>query len=181
MEMEDEQTIKMRLRIGSASIRPRRSQVGMGDLFLSVSVFVILLVAVVLIYNNYNENFVSRQEYNLMQTYAFQATNLMVKSGGIPAGWEADPDSARLIGFAYNSNNERNLSPQKVESFLNISYDRSKELLGSGYDFYLRIADIQGNILAEKGMNSTGYLSAAIERRVLYDGDEAVLSLAFWR
>ncbi|MCX6707074.1 MAG: hypothetical protein NT001_02950, partial [Candidatus Woesearchaeota archaeon] len=95
--------------------------------------------------------------------------------------WEQNSSMARVIGLAYKWNNERNISPQKVESFVKISYNATRELFGAGYDFYFRITDTEGNIIAEKGLKSKGTHAVSIERRVIYGENDTILSFVLWK
>lgn len=159
-------------------MKTKKSQISIADLFLAASIFVILLGAVVFIYNHYNVKFESRQSFNRMQLSAMQITEILVKSEGVPGNWEFNSTETELIGLAYNS---RNLSMNKVEAFVNMSYDESKQLLGVNDDFYFKISSIDGNILAEKGNNATGNKAVGIERRIMYNEENAVLSFMLWR
>lgn len=159
----------------------KRSQLSISDLFLAVCIFIVLIGAVIFIYSHYASEFESRQEFNRMQLNAFQTAELLVKSGGSPAGWENMPDQTALMGFAYNSNSKRNLSSQKVGAFVNMSYPDIKRIFGTNYDFYFKITDIEGNVMADKGSNLTdspGARAVSVERRVLYNGQNAVLLFA---
>lgn len=159
----------------------KKSQLSISDLFLAVCIFIVLIGAVIFIYSHYSSEFESRQEFNRMQLNAFQTAELLVKSGGSPAGWENMPDQTTIMGFAHNSNSKRNISSQKVGAFVNMSYSDIKRIFGTNYEFYLRITDIEGNIMAEKGRtpaDSPGARAVSIERRVLYNGQNAVLLFA---
>lgn len=157
--------------------KSKKSQLGIGDLFLAVSIFVVVIGAVVFIYNHYNVKFESRQSFNRMQISGMQITELLVKSKGVPENWELNSTETKLIGLAYD---DRNLSGQKISGFINMSYNESKELLGIDYDFYFKLTDIEGNLLAKNGYNATGVQAVSIERRVLYNGENAIMSFVLW-
>lgn len=165
----------------AADKRYKRSQISISDLFLAVCVFIVLIGSIIFIYSHYDSEFESRQEFNRMQLDAFQTAELLVKSGGSPDGWESMPNQTALIGFAYGSGSKRNLSSQKVGAFVSMNYSDIKSILGTNYEFYLKITDMVGNVLAEKGSNMTdeeGERAVSIERRVLYNGQSAVLLFA---
>lgn len=155
----------------------RKAQLGMSDLFLAVSIFVVLLGAVVFTYNHYTVKFESRQNFNRMQLATMQITELLVKSPGMPADWESNSSKTRIIGLAYSS---RNISEEKVSRFIDMSYDESKRIFGTNNDFHFRLADMGGSLIAEKGYNATGNTAISMERRVLYNGENAILSFTLW-
>lgn len=160
-------------------VKNRKSQIAMSDLFLAASIFIILLGAVVYLYSHYTTKFESRQEFNRMQLSAIQITDMLVKSPGKPSNWESDePDTPKLeiMGLAYSDAGKRNLSVLKVNAFLNLSYDKTRDILGTEHDFYFRLSTLGGSVIAEKGLNATGARAVSIERRVLYAGQSAILS-----
>ncbi|MFC1755076.1 hypothetical protein ACFL96_17065 [Thermoproteota archaeon] len=164
--------------ISRISRKSRKAQVGMADLFIAASVFIILLVAIAFVYNLYSEKFQARQRFNRMQISAFQISNILVKSEGIPFDWETDPQNTVMIGLA---GNKRIFSDDKVDAFLNMDYNMTKEIFKSGYDYNFKIYRLNGQILAEKGTNITGNATAvSMERRVLYDDEEVVMALLLW-
>ena len=105
----------------------------------------------------------------------------MVRSGGIPSDWHLDPNSTSTIGLAYSSHDPRNISPAKLEAFANMSYIRIREIAGVPHEFYFRMTDLEGDVIAEKGDNSTGEKAVSIERRALYEGEESIISLRLWK
>lgn len=158
----------------------KKSQLGMSDLFLAASIFVVLMGAAVFAYSHYTSKFESRQEFNRMQLAALEITDMLVKSPGMPSDWELWLDSGEVklhvIGFAYDPVNARNLSATKIEGFMNMSYTESKKKLGTDYDYYFKIRDLEGNTLAEKGSSQEEGQAAGIERRVLYNNNGAIMS-----
>ena len=71
---------------------------------------------------------------------------------------------------------------------MNLTYNETKSILGLKHDYNLKITDLFGTILAEKGINytmlnatnSTDRQSVSIERKVIYQGTESTLSLLLW-
>ncbi|MFO8016010.1 MAG: hypothetical protein R6U32_02815 [Candidatus Woesearchaeota archaeon] len=164
-----------------------RAQVSMGDLFLAASILIILTGAIALIYDSYTDRLESRQEFKRLQLSAIRSTELLVKSPGMPEDWEEDITGTvnstsnmtlSHIGLS-NPVSHRNISPEKLEAFRNISYDAVRDIMGSGHDFIIRVMDIQGNLLLEKGGNNTdpegNRTIVSVERRALLEGDEVVI------
>ncbi|PIN86408.1 hypothetical protein COV19_04980 [Candidatus Woesearchaeota archaeon CG10_big_fil_rev_8_21_14_0_10_44_13] len=156
----------------------KRSQISITDFFLAASIFVVLIGALVFVYSNYTAKFASRQESSMMQLSAIQAADILAKSHGKPDRWGVNSTLAQEIGLAQD---DRNISAQKLDSFLNISYNTSKELMGITDEYHFKISYIDGNTIAEKGMNSTGRKAVGVERRVIYGGENAILSLILWK
>lgn len=159
----------------------KRSQLGISDIFFASTILLVLIGAIFFVYNNYSVKFESRHEFNRMQLSALQLTDMLVKSSGEPDGWENNSSMARVIGLAYKGNNGRNISPQKVESFVGMNYTMAKEILGTDYDFYFRMTGTEGTIMAEKGLKSEGTQAVSIERRVMYRENDTILSFVLWK
>lgn len=159
----------------------RKAQIESGDLFISATIFIILISGVLLAFNHYTERFESQQEFRGIQSSALQITGLMVKSEGVPAGWHLNPNSTRTIGLAYSRHEPRNISPAKLETFTNMSYDDIRDIAGVPHEFYFRLTDLKGGLISEKGDNSTGDKAVSIQRKVLYKGREAIVSFRLWR
>lgn len=169
--------IRMKMKAAGITRAGKRSQISMSDIFLAVSVFVILIGAVVFLYNSYGQKFESRKSFNRMQLSAMEAADVLAKTNGLPSNWELNPDMTEAIGLA---GNERNISEQKLNAFLNISYNRSRELMGISQDYYFKIVYGKGDFIAEKGINSTGGEAVGVERRVMYRGENAILYIVLW-
>lgn len=156
----------------------KRSQISIGDFFLAASIFIILMGSVVLVYDRYTSKFDSREAYNRIQLSSIQAADMLARSGGEPKNWELNSSSARMIGLARS---DRNISVQKLDSFLNMSYNYSKDVMRIDGDYYFKIVGLSGNIIAYKGMNATGRSAAGVSRIVLYNDEYAVMSFILWK
>ncbi len=159
----------------------KRGQVEGSDLFVAATMFIILFTGVILVFNSYSDRFDSSREFRRMQTSALQTADLMVKTGGLPSGWHSNPNSTRMIGLAHSIKEQRNISPEKLDSLLALNYTRIKEITGAPYEIRLEIRGIGGDVIAEKGKEPGGETVVRAERRVFYEGEDAIFSLTMWR
>lgn len=155
----------------------RRSQLNVSDLFLAASICVVLIGAVIFIYSHYTEKYESRQVFNRLQLSAINTADILARTPGRPGNWELNWTTAGMIGLAHD---DRNISEAKLNSFLNMSYNLSRELIGISEDYRFRLHYIDGSMIAEKGINATGKEAVGVERRVLYNGENAILSFVIW-
>jgi len=136
-------------------IQHKKGQTIIIDLFIAISIFVLLIGATDL------------------QVKAFQVTDLLVKSTGNPGAWENNISSAAVIGLAES---DRVLDRNKVEAFANISHNEGVKLLNLGdYNYYFEIKDVNGGNLPN------GDVKFNVERYVSYEGSDEIFKFTLWK
>ena len=156
----------------------RKAQIASVDLFIAITVFLILAAATIYTWNLYNTRLTENLEYEKMQLIAFQITDLLVKNPGHPSGWE-ETSNAGVIGLAQD---DRVLSQDKVTAFVNLDYNTSRELFNIElYDYKFRMKDLSNNVLQESGQEFTGDTSIVIERYVLFNNEKTIMEFTIWK
>ena len=158
----------------------KKSQLAMTDLFISIAIFIILIVAIIISWNTYSIRLKDRIIYDDMLYNAYQITDLLVNSQGEPSNWNYS--NVQVIGLAHN---DHNISTNKLNALYNLSYSKSKELFNiERYEFYLQITNSSNYNL----VNPYGNISipssedvTKIRRYVIYENKEAVLQLTIWQ
>ena len=161
--------------------KSKRAQIAIADLFIALFVATILIIVIISTWNAYVKVLEDDVGYKEMQIIAFQAADLLVKSGGEPADWENDPDNVYTMGLA---SSDRELSPEKVSAFVNdITLGNASLALGVGfYDFYFRLRHINGTVLEEFGPSSIPNRSIInVPRVVSYKNEKAIMEFALWK
>ncbi|MBU2638021.1 MAG: hypothetical protein KJ955_03545 [Nanoarchaeota archaeon] len=155
----------------------RKAQIASIDLFIAVTIFLILLGVVLHAWNIYNLRLQDNIEYEKMQLKAFHVSDLLVKSPGYPFAWE-DSGPAEVIGLA---SSDRVLSPEKVSAFIAMDYDESKQMLKlSPYEYSFRIKQLSNNLTSSSGLPMAGELSVTAERYVTYNDEKAIVQITIW-
>ena len=114
---------------------------------------------------------------------AFDITEMLTKSEGIPLDWNSS--SVQAVGLALN---DRVLSTEKITKFSNLSYNKTKELFGIvGKEFFLQIRSLSDSNLFEAGVsplenNSCGnnYEAVTLKRFALWEGQSVILHFTLW-
>ena len=155
----------------------KKSQVFTIDFLLASFIFSVLVIITMLYWNNYNAKLEHDIKSNLLETKAFQISNVLVKSEGSPKSW--NPDNVQVIGLAES---DRVLSLEKVNSFASMPINKTKRLLQThNFNFSFVLKDTGGDIISSYGDNiSNPVISINIRRYVLYNDEEAVVEFSMW-
>ena len=81
------------------------------------------------------------------------ATDVLLKTHGIPGDWELDAENAKSIGLVGRPNV---INPAKLSALQAMDYNYSKEALGIGVDYYLSVVPLTGQMIMEKGQRMGG-------------------------
>ncbi len=174
-----------------------KGQAAVTDLFIAISVFIILITITTLTWNLYNIRLTSRFDYDEMMLKGFQVTDLLVKSKGIPADWHitynrttprprppnsADINTPRIIGLA---DNERILSPERIDAFKDIS-DAHPQIIKDAlkinqYNYYFVIRNQTGTPLLNTGFFPSGKYAVNLARIAQYNGQPVIMEFAVWK
>ena len=164
----------------------KKGQVQSLDLFVSATVFIVLIVTLILVWDNFSKRLDAKVSYEDLSEKAIKITDVLVETRGVPDQWENDADKVNVIGLV---SNDRVLSNNKIEEFIDMEYDDVKKLFNiEAYDFYFRIIDSNGAIIqvddndAEFGNKPSlsSKFVITIQRVVLKGGSEVVLEFTLW-
>ena len=152
-----------------------KAQIATTDLFLAITIFLILITAFFVTWNVYQSrltNSISRSE---MELYAVQVANQLVRSPGIPADWENNVAGIRAIGL---SGGDRVISEEKLNAFANLTAEQMGSLNIGSYNFYFIL--IRGdNAVLEVGAYPAGQ-SVTIRRNVIYQNEASTVQVSLW-
>ena len=146
----------------------------MNDLFIALSLFLVVIVFTVLLFNNYSVHLNEEIETNDMLITAFQISDVLVSNSGYPSKWEENISNTKNIGLATK---DRIISKDKLNNFTNLDYDTSRGLLKLYYNFYINLKDLDNNTIANYGYIN-GEKVVNVKREVFYEGEEAILEFA---
>ena len=151
--------------------RKNKGQIAAIDFFISLLIFSVLLTITMLRWSSYHSKISERMEYHDMMTKAFQISDALVKSPGVPSNW--DSSNVKIIGLAAE---DRKLSIDKVNAFTNLSLNKTKSILQIyGYKFYFNLTKINGEAIKQYGEKSDGKKSVNVRRYLLYGNEKAIM------
>lgn len=155
----------------------RKGQVAMTDLFISITLFLLLLTFFFFMWNKYTLRLADLGRHNELELLAFQTADLLTLSPGIPSVWEENTNALQVPGLASRPGV---LSPQKVNAFMNISYNTTISLLNlDRFELYLLLKK-KDHAVFEIGQYPTRQ-SIRIQRRVVYQNESATLDIVLWQ
>ncbi len=157
----------------------KKSQLAIMDAIMAISVFVLLIMSVVFIWNDYSVRLGEKININRMQIKAFQITNSLIKTAGVPTAWEVNSTNVEHIGLATK---DRSLSKEKVNAFINLSYNKTREVfnINMEYDFYFRLKDLKNNTINITGLSPRNTI-INLQKPVLYENKESIMEFALWK
>lgn len=163
----------------------RKAQVAVIDLFIALSIFILLIMIIVYLWNDYNTRINEDVEYERMQLAAYQITNQLIKTQGIPRAWEKDPLNFEEIGLVTI---DRNLSAEKVDTFVTLSrtnnqYNLIKQSFNlEGYGYNFNITTLSNEDIKSSGGTPKGTEEViGIERYVMYNGEKTSFKFKIWK
>ncbi|MFH2105778.1 MAG: hypothetical protein ABII22_00830 [Candidatus Micrarchaeota archaeon] len=146
------------------------------DFMFSTFIFLIVFMYLILLYSNYVDKYNIEEVKRALESEALSASEILVKTQGVPYNWEKNTSQIYSIGLA---NSENVLDGDKVSFISSLNYDLLKNYTGFSRDYYLRLKTISGTTVFEKG-NSTGELSVSIIRTVIYNNSIARLTVRLY-
>lgn len=166
----------------------KKGQIQSLDLFVSASVFIILIITLVLVWDNFSKKLDSKVNYEDLSEKAIKVTDILVETRGVPDKWENNSNNANVTGLV---SNDRVLSNNKVSAFIDMDYNNTKKIFNiEAYDFYFRVIDSKGSIINITGGEAvevgrkpslTSKKAITIQRIVLNGGNEVVLEFMLWK
>lgn len=146
----------------------KTGQVWSLDFITSVVIFMTVLIPLFFLWSHANVQAQQQQVFDEVQTLTFSISESLVRTKGLPEGW--DVSSVNQIGLA---SEENMLNTTKVTNFLTMGsteYNRTKGILTGGYDFFFDLKDLNGSSHGTIGSKPPGKMVIPIQRYCLYNG-----------
>ncbi len=151
------------------------------DAVVSLVLFIIMFVFIISLWNLYsirlNENVAAEE----LQLAAFQITDILTKSGGVPNNWEKNPANASLIGLRRSPGS---LDNKKVTAFLSLDYNDTKKKFNiERFEYEFAILDRKGKVLDTAGIapSNTTAQSISITNFMVLDYEPRQIAFTLWR
>jgi hypothetical protein len=152
-----------------------KGQVWSLDFAVSVTIFLMVLVPFLLVFGYIVDQNSERTVLDDMEVSALSISDSLVRAAGVPQDWNAT--TVELVGLAYTENV---LDEGKMVLFDSLSYDKLKGVMSKGYDFYIKISDLNGTVYIEKGSLPARTTIVPVERYAVYRNRVVKLQLYLW-
>lgn len=117
----------------------KRGQVTSLDLVISMFVFLVILIFVISLWSLFSSRLSENVANEELQLVAFQVSDILMKSRGIPDNWEDDPNSTIIFGLR---DNYRYLDENKITAFTSLDYNLIKQRFNiERFDFLIEFID----------------------------------------
>ena len=115
-----------------------------------------------------------------MEILANDIVDSLVRTNGIPGGWEDYPSAASSFGIA---NDPLVLNPRKISAFVSYDYQSSKRLMGmESYDYRFYIRTLNSTVIVTSGQGPTNPNVAVNPRRTaVLNGTAVYVDFVLWR
>ena len=142
-----------------------RGQINSIDMVVSFILVIIVITFTTVFWMNGAASSINSASRMRLTTSLFSASDLLLKSPGVPNIWEQNTSNIKSIGLSSQSS-QNVLSASKIDNFTSLPYSTIQSLLGmSGHEFYFLIEDTNGNQLYSVGNNTiSGDRSVSITR-----------------
>lgn len=152
----------------------RQGQLAIGEMVVAIAVFLVIVAVVVLFLRTNTAEIRESLVHRDLESKATSIADVLVKSRGVPSGWELSPSSASVIGLASES---RVLSPGKVAAFMAMDHAVAQDIFAMApYDYAVTLARTDGSPIASTG-TVTGKRVVGVRRVVLYGNETAFLTV----
>lgn len=163
------------------TLRMTKGQLLSMDAVASVVLFIVALVFIFSLWNLYTIRLAENIASEEMQLVAFQVTDILVQSQGVPNIWEQDPDTVEVIGL---QSNPGLLDDDKLAAFLAMDYDAAKAVFNiERFEYNFTVLNVYGDVLNSTGMplSATAAQRVAVHRIVLINNQTRNVLFALWR
>lgn len=115
-----------------------------------------------------------------MEILANDVMDSLVRTNGVPGGWEDFPASASSYGLA---GSPLDLSWRKVAAFSALGYQQSKDVMGIGsYDYVFSVKTLNETALVKSGQGPSSPKIAVNPRRTaVLNGTAVYVDFLLWR
>lgn len=167
-----------RLGSGRARIAGARGQAVPLDFMSGLFIFMVLLVYFVILWDMFSMRYIERANSLDMESHAISIAESLVSSPGQPFNWTESPLAAQSLGIASRPNC---LDPYRISALQSLPYANAKRLLGTDYDFLVKIESDEGARYATLGQepgNTTRIVE--VSRVASYQGSTAIVRVQLY-
>lgn len=143
------------------------------DFMLAAFIFFIVFAYSVEAYHQNLRLYNAEEARKNTEISALAATDVLLKTHGIPGDWELDAGNVESVGLVGRPNV---IEPAKLSALQAMDYNYSREALGIGMDYYLSVVPLTGEAVMEKGQRMEGDAVVA-SRLAIYNGSYVRVTL----
>jgi len=116
-----------------------------------------------------------------LELLAFQITNTLTKSWGLPDTWELSPGNVSVIGLGHNPGS---LDTDKLNTFLSLNYNQTRTIFNiERFEYEFKVLDLDRTVLNTTGIppSTTAAQSVSVSRFVLVKDEPRHIIFTLWR
>ena len=152
------------------------------DTMLSLVGFILFFVVLLSLWNilvgRFHENSITEE----LQIEAFQISDLLLTTSGLPVNWEKNPLNVTSIGLMYN---DGELDIEKINAFFSLNYSTTKKRFNiERLEYLAQLKDRQGNAINSTGIaptNKTTTYVISIARFMRLGNQTVQFQFTLWR
>jgi len=162
-------------------MRSKKGQMFSLDLVLSMVIFIVIFIFVFSLWNLYILRLTESSQTEEMQLIAFQVSEVLFGTEGIPQDWNTDVEDIIVLGLA--GKEDGTLDSTKVNAFFELDYNETKEFFNiERFEYYLTIKNLQGETIDTMGNKNSkeGVEQVSVRRFVFIDDYKREVILILW-
>ena len=159
----------------NAKYKNKKGQIWSLDFVTSVTVFLMVLIPLLFIWNYVNIQNEQQIFFDDVETSALFISDSLIRTKGNPEGWNTA--NVVQIGLAAKENTLNTTKVSYLISMGNSEYNRTRTILTGGYEFFLNLTDINGTSIGLIGSKPPDRMIVPIERYCICN--ERIVKLEF--
>ncbi|MBU0460441.1 MAG: hypothetical protein KKH52_03885 [Nanoarchaeota archaeon] len=130
--------------------KSKKGQLFSIDGFVAIVIFLVIFVFLISVWNLYSIKLSQNVASEELHLLAFQTTDLLLKTNGVPENWELVEGNVSVVGLnAYPGV----LNANKVNTFLAMDYDLAKAYFNlERFDFSFKFLTLGGSVVSSLGI-----------------------------
>lgn len=152
-----------------------KGQIWSIDFAASLTIFVLVLSSLFMVWNFLSVQAQEQKALEKIELLALEVSDSILRTPGIPEDWNSS--NVDIIGLSYS---DHIIDPSKLINLNSTPYDQARLLMTMGYDFYLKIEDLNGTVYLEKGYIDQNRTVVPVERYANYNDRIVKVRMVLW-
>src|SRR3989338_535384 len=158
----------------------KRGQLFSLDLMASGLGFIIFFIFLISVWLVLSSRLEEKREAEELQLQAFQITNMLIMSPGVPADWEENPAEVTIPGLQQSPGR---LNQSKLDAFVALDYNQVQKTFNIGrFEYQFKVIGINGSLLYSAGIppDNSSTRSISVNRWVLQENETQQILFTLW-
>lgn len=162
------------------SYKSKRGQLFSLDAIASLVIFISIIIFTMALWNLYSTRLQQNMLSEELQLTAFQVSDILLQTSGVPSNWEDQPEAVQMPGLAETA---PHLVSKKIDSFLALDYNAAKKAFNlEAFEYTFTLLDANGNKIKSSGMsaNATKVPVISLHRWAVVDNETRQIIFSLW-